>query len=168
MKTSEELHKCYNPIVRVVNFWVEVGVAKNEEKKKAVKNKLTSYILLFSITAPVFIKLVYNPNFGTWILLFWPFGPFGQLKVVRKKLFSSYFWGWFLWAKYFSYCPELPKWPKQKNSCSKIWLIDQLYIKLGYRRAREGDFESGKRSLLIPKSCKSLLKGNSNWIVWEG
>ena len=28
------------------------------------------------------------------------------------------------------YCPELPKWPKQKNSCSKMWLIDQLYIKL--------------------------------------
>ena len=59
MKTSEELHKCCNPIVKVVNFWVEVGVAKNEEKKKAVKNKLTSYILLFSITAPVFIQLVY-------------------------------------------------------------------------------------------------------------
>jgi hypothetical protein len=26
--------------------------------------------------------------------------------------------------------PELPKRPKQKNSCSKMWLIDQLYIKL--------------------------------------
>ena len=33
---------------------------------------------------------------------------------------------------FFPYCPELPKWPKQKNSCSKMWLIDQLYIKLGY------------------------------------
>ena len=30
-----------------------------------------------------------------------------------------------------SYRPELPKWPKKKNSCSKMWLIDQLYIKLG-------------------------------------
>ena len=29
------------------------------------------------------------------------------------------------------YCPELPKQPKQKNSCSKMWLINQLYIKLG-------------------------------------
>ena len=32
----------------------------------------------------------------------------------------------------FSYCPELPKRPKQKNSCSKMCLLDQLYIKLGY------------------------------------
>ena len=30
------------------------------------------------------------------------------------------------------YCPKLPKRPKQKNSCSKMWPIDQLYIKLGY------------------------------------
>ena len=29
---------------------------------------------------------------------------------------------------YFLYCPELPKQCKQKNSCSKIWLIDQLHI----------------------------------------
>ena len=68
MKISEELHKCYKPIVNVVNFWVEVGVAKNEEKKKAVKNKLTSYILLFSITVPVFIQLVYKSNFGNEFL----------------------------------------------------------------------------------------------------
>ena len=32
--------------------------------------------------------------------------------------------------------PELPKRPKQKNSCSKIWLIDQLYIKLGLLHQR--------------------------------
>ena len=32
---------------------------------------------------------------------------------------------------FFPYCPELPKRPKQKNSCSKMWLIDHLYIKLG-------------------------------------
>ena len=28
-------------------------------------------------------------------------------------------------------CPELPNWPKQKNSCSKLWPIDQQYIDLG-------------------------------------
>ena len=27
--------------------------------------------------------------------------------------------------------PKLPNWPKQKNSCSKLWLLDQLYIELG-------------------------------------
>ena len=32
---------------------------------------------------------------------------------------------------FFHNCPELPKPPKQKNLCSKMWLIDQLYIKLG-------------------------------------
>jgi hypothetical protein len=32
----------------------------------------------------------------------------------------------------FSLLPELPKRPKQKNSCFKMWLIDQLYIGLGY------------------------------------
>ena len=29
--------------------------------------------------------------------------------------------------------PKLPKWPKQRNLCSKMWLIDQLYTKLGVR-----------------------------------
>ena len=33
---------------------------------------------------------------------------------------------------FFPYCPELPKRPKQKNSCSKLWLIDQLYIEMGF------------------------------------
>ena len=28
-------------------------------------------------------------------------------------------------------CPELLKRPKQKNSCSKLWFIDQLYEELG-------------------------------------
>ena len=29
------------------------------------------------------------------------------------------------------YCPEQPEQPKQKNSCSKMWLINQLYVELG-------------------------------------
>ena len=33
---------------------------------------------------------------------------------------------------FFPYCPELPKRPKQKNLCSKMWPIDQLCIELGY------------------------------------
>ena len=31
----------------------------------------------------------------------------------------------------FFFHPELPKWPKQKNSCFQMLLIDQLYIELG-------------------------------------
>ena len=29
---------------------------------------------------------------------------------------------------------ELPKQPKQKNLCSKMWLLDHLYIKLGIKQ----------------------------------
>ena len=43
------------------------------------------------------------------------------LKSCSEKLKSTFF----------PYCPELPKRPKQKNSCSKMWPIDQLYIELG-------------------------------------
>ena len=32
----------------------------------------------------------------------------------------------------FSLLPAQPKRPKQKNSCSRMWLIDQLYIELGF------------------------------------
>ena len=34
-------------------------------------------------------------------------------------------------STFFPYCPEVSKRPKQKNSCSKIWLLEQLYIELG-------------------------------------
>ena len=43
------------------------------------------------------------------------------LKSCSEKLKSTFF----------PLLPELPKQPKQKNSCSKKWLIDQLYIELG-------------------------------------
>ena len=36
-------------------------------------------------------------------------------------------------ATFFPLLPAQPKQPKQKNSCSKIWLIDQLYIELGFQ-----------------------------------
>ena len=47
-------------------------------------------------------------------------------KVEKTTLKSCYTQFIFLY-----YYPELPKQLKQKNSCSKMWLIDQLYIKLG-------------------------------------
>ena len=34
-------------------------------------------------------------------------------------------------STFFLLVPAQPKWPKLKNSCSKIWPIDQLYIELG-------------------------------------
>ena len=39
-------------------------------------------------------------------------------------------------STFFSLLPWLPKQPKQKNSCSKMWPIDQLYIKLGFDHFR--------------------------------
>ena len=38
-----------------------------------------------------------------------------------------------LFFRYYSELPKQPKQPKQKNSCSKMWLIDQLYIELGWK-----------------------------------
>ena len=44
------------------------------------------------------------------------------LKSCSEKLNSTFF----------PYYPELPERLKQKNSCSKMWLIDQLFIELGH------------------------------------
>ena len=53
----------------------------------------------------------------------------GAVDLPQNPIFQSE------WDKplydFFHYCPELPKQTKQKNSCSKMWAIDQLYIKLG-------------------------------------
>ena len=38
----------------------------------------------------------------------------------------------FLKSTFFSLLPWLPKRPKQKNSCSKMWPIDTLNIELGF------------------------------------
>ena len=56
---------------------------------------------------------------------------------------------------FFPLLPAQPKWLKQKNSCSKMWPIDQLYIELGavlknlglgvnFRQCSEGYFLSGR------------------------
>ena len=45
------------------------------------------------------------------------------LKSCSEKLKSTFF----------PLLPAQPKWPKQKNSCSKMWPIDQLYIELGIK-----------------------------------
>ena len=44
-----------------------------------------------------------------------------NLKSCSEKLKSTFF----------SLLPAQPKRPKQKNSCSQMWSIDQLYIELG-------------------------------------
>ena len=43
------------------------------------------------------------------------------LKSCSEKLESTFF----------SLLPELLRQPKQKDLCSKMWLIDQLYLELG-------------------------------------
>ena len=60
-----------------------------------------------------YIQLVYKLHFGTWTLLF---GPFGQLRAARKKSGCEFFWATFegrffnfLWAKknlifFWKYC----------------------------------------------------------------
>ena len=34
------------------------------------------------------------------------------------------------------------KWPKQKNSCSKMWPIDQLYLELGLNTTLENKIKA--------------------------
>ena len=46
--------------------------------------------------------------------------------------------------RFFSLLPELPKRPKQKDLCSKMWLIDQLFIELGQKITK-----SNKNNLLF-------------------
>ena len=48
-----------------------------------------------------------------------------KLKKTPSKVAQKYS------TCFLHYCPELLKQPKQKNSCTKMWLIDQLYLKLG-------------------------------------
>jgi hypothetical protein len=58
----------------------------------------------------------------------------------------------------FSLLPELPKRPKRKNSCSKMWPIDQLYIELG-ENPRTGIFmHLGNKNVcrLKPLPCDFL------------
>ena len=85
-----------------------------------------------------------------FLRIFWIFFKhyFVQLFSADPKIFPKKTFNFFLPTKswknhpqkllrktqihfFFPYCPELPKQPKQKNSCSKLWLIDQLYIELG-------------------------------------
>ena len=69
---------------------------------------------LFSADATIFLKKI---NF-----LFCPQKvEKTTLKSCSEKLKSTFF----------PLQPAQPKRPKQKNSCSKMWPIDQLYIELG-------------------------------------
>ena len=52
---------------------------------------------------------------------------------ANKKFEKPTFKSWLEIPKFvLPYCPELPK---QKNLCPNMWLIDQLYIELGFRQA---------------------------------
>ena len=56
---------------------------------------------------------------------------------------------------FFSLLPELPKRPKQKNSCSKMFPIDQLYIELGLNlvQMKHTFLQWGYLHILVPISC---------------
>ena len=52
--------------------------------------------------------------------------------------------------------PQLPKWPKQKNSCSNMQLIDQLYKKLGCQAKCKELFTlsyQGMMLLIVVEQC---------------
>ena len=53
------------------------------------------------------------------------FFAYKKLKNHPQKLLGK------IQIHFFPLLPAQPKWPKQENSCSKMWPIDQLYIELG-------------------------------------
>ena len=56
------------------------------------------------------------------------------------------------------------KWPKQKNSCSKMWPIDQLYIELGFYLFASGPVVKAKFfSSKLLFSWTSFLPGGFLW-----
>ena len=58
---------------------------------------------------------------------------------------------------FFGTAISCPKRPKQKNSCSKIWLIDQLYIKLGFFTSRRVE-----NVQLIPAHLQNKIRTGSD------
>ena len=76
----------------------------------------------------IFFLSFISSNFLVWMLQYQKRDFFCPQKVEKITLKSC---SEFLKSTFFSLLPWLPKWPKQKNSCSKMWPIDQLYIELG-------------------------------------
>ena len=100
-------HLCYKNILFPIHSRFESWVVTSPKLKKLIiKNEFIEEIPC---------------NFLVQTILY-----FFLIKVEKKtpskvtKIYSS---------RYF-YCPELHKQPKQKKSCSKMLLIDQLFIKL--------------------------------------
>ena len=96
--------------------------------------------LCITLRIKMWVVAYFNPKWNTFQKLFNSFSPlsyvtflcraYNSFKKVEKppskvaqKTSNPLF---------FSLLPWLPKRPKQKNSCSKMWPIDKLYIELGF------------------------------------
>ena len=66
----------------------------------------------------------------------------------------------FLRIPWIHFFPLLPKRPKKKNSCSKMWPIDQLYIELGvpsFKASTQSLQSTQAVKIKFQKSCSSNL-----------
>ena len=107
---------------------------------RAAQEHNPSFIYSWSIShiwSHEFYCLGHLGNQGIWEFLsyFWvQFCTANVLTIKAMELTMSQFhpsvYGHFTIVS-MSHMPWLPKWPKQENSCDQMWLIDQLYIKLG-------------------------------------
>jgi hypothetical protein len=67
-------------------------------------------------------------------------------------------------SPFFLILPEMPKLPKQKNSCSKMWLKDQLYIELGTKWQQDNNIHNKKNSkLLAYEAACSCFQPKNAW-----
>ena len=93
-KKVEKFNRSWKLLVQLFNYLKNVHVylpfSGSNVKLRSAED------LQFWAIPQFYIQLVYKPHFGTWILLF---GPFGQLRAAKKKkcicIFLSNFWGWF-------------------------------------------------------------------------
>ena len=68
----------------------------------------------------------------------------------------------------FSLLPWLPKWPKQKNSCSQMWPIDQLYIELGfYAEMQKSHFVRAGFMFLVRFAASRFCFIRKQWWLFE-
>ena len=130
-----------------------------------------------------YIQLLFKPHLGTWIL---PFGLLGSKwaemenfwndgnsakvcnffcpqKVEKTTSKSCLLKQKFRRFRNFSFTAQQPKW---QNSCSQMWLIEQLYIELGILPSRNQTFcEFLNRSFHQHYSARASPKlvKNDNW-----
>ena len=97
--------------------------------------------LKFELNVAYLKIIIFFPSIKIFLLLFYLMQLFSADATIKKEIYIYiYIYINFalkscsvkLKSTFFSLLLAQPKWPKQRNSCSKMWPTDQLHIELGY------------------------------------